>query len=286
MRSRVSLRFLWALALILSTTSRALAQAPTRQTDPFNDWAAQFSERLERDLAALNAESARQPEAFVRADQAHSKASNKPAAAVPTRSETALGAFRSAVESLLAEEGLPVQFSGIAAVESGYRPRAVSRKGAAGIWQLMPETARRYGLIVAGERDERLDPQKSTVAAARYLKDLYAQFEDWPLAFAAYNAGEDRIARLLGRFSAHDFWTLSRLAALPEETRSYVPAVLRAIGESRCGSLGGSFSAVVCAFVAEPALRLPIGAGAGARPIYASPSPSPEPMASGGSGGS
>jgi hypothetical protein len=217
---------------MLSATSGALAQSPTRQIDLFNDWAAHFSELLDRDLAALNAEPARQPEVPVRADQTYSKVSDRPAP-VPSGEKTLSGVLRSTVESVLAEEGLPLGYSGIVAVESSFKSQAISPKGAAGLWQLMPETARRYGLIVDGTRDERFDPLKSTRAAGRYLNDLYARFRDWPLAFAAYNAGEDRIDRLLRGLDARDFWTLSRLAVLPEETRHYVPAVLRAVGKNQ-----------------------------------------------------
>lgn len=127
---------------------------------------------------------------------------------------------------ILRAHGLPPSLLGVAAVESGFNPAALSPKGARGLWQLMPETARRYGLAVEPGRDDRLDPVKSTHAAARYMNDLYAQFQDWPLALAAYNAGENRVERALERRGAGDFWTLSRLAALPEETRRYVPTVL------------------------------------------------------------
>jgi hypothetical protein len=135
---------------------------------------------------------------------------------------------------------------------------------------------------VGGGRDERFDVLKSTIAAAHYLKDLYRQFEDWPLAFAAYNAGEDRIGRLLGRFNAHDFWTLSRLAALPEETRRYVPAVLRAVGESRRQSARGSSSTRSSGFTLESRPGMIAGASGSRRILYASPAPTPT---AGGTGG-
>jgi membrane-bound lytic murein transglycosylase D len=128
--------------------------------------------------------------------------------------------------AMLRAHGLPEELVAVVAVESGFDSVALSPKGARGLWQLMPETARRYGLTVEPGRDERLDPIKSTHAAARYLKDLHAQFADWPLALAAYNAGEHRVERALKRLGARDFWMLARLGALPGETRAYVPTVL------------------------------------------------------------
>ena len=94
----------------------------------------------------------------------------------------------------------------------------------------MPDTARRYGLVVTTTVDERLDPYKSTHAAARYLRDLYTQFGNWPLALAAYNAGEDTVQRAVERTSTRDFSSIARTGMLPLETRSYVPTVLNAIG--------------------------------------------------------
>jgi membrane-bound lytic murein transglycosylase D len=128
---------------------------------------------------------------------------------------------------------------GVVAVESNFNPLALSPKGARGLWQLMPETARRYGLLVEPLKDERTDPVKSTFAAAAYMKDLYTQFQDWPLALAAYNAGEDRVARAMSRTGARDFWTLRRRAALPDETLRYVPAVLAKV-ESRPFQFGNA----------------------------------------------
>ena len=106
---------------------------------------------------------------------------------------------------------------------------ALSPKGALGLWQLMPDTARRYGLVVTASRDERLDVEKSTRAAARYLRDLYQQFGSWPLALAAYNAGEQGGPKAVERAGTRDFVQLSSLRLLPQETRNYVPAVLSAM---------------------------------------------------------
>ncbi|MBI4750837.1 MAG: lytic transglycosylase domain-containing protein [Acidobacteria bacterium] len=127
------------------------------------------------------------------------------------------------------EEGIPEELIFLGLVESAYNPFARSSAGAAGIWQFMKGTGERYGLRQIGDVDERHDPEKSTRAAARYLRDLFGIFRDWPLALAAYNAGEHRILRLQRQSGARDFWELSRRGLLPDETKSYVPAVLAAI---------------------------------------------------------
>ena len=130
------------------------------------------------------------------------------------------------------EEGVPVALLRIAQVESNWKPFALSPKGAFGLWQLMPTTARRYGLRVDAIRDDRADIDKATRAAARYLRDLELKFGDWALTLAAYNAGEDAVERAMERGESSDFWNLSRRRLLPAETRAYVPAVLAALDQS------------------------------------------------------
>jgi membrane-bound lytic murein transglycosylase D len=110
-------------------------------------------------------------------------------------------------------------------IESGFNPAAVSRAGAKGLWQFMERTARRYGLRVDAWVDERLDPEKSTEAAADYLKDLFGQFGHWFLAQAAYNAGEMKVARAVERTGSSDFWTIARGRWLREETKQFVPQI-------------------------------------------------------------
>jgi len=127
------------------------------------------------------------------------------------------------------EEGVPVALLWMAQVESNWKPSALSPKGAFGLWQLMPATARRYGLRVDSMRDDREDMDKSTRAAARYLRDLHLQFGDWALALAAYNAGESAVQKAMERGRSDDFGNLSRRKLLPAETRAYVPAVLAAV---------------------------------------------------------
>ncbi len=127
---------------------------------------------------------------------------------------------------ILREEDVPIALLRIAQVESNWKPFALSPKGAFGLWQLMPATARRYGLRVDAMRDDRADMDKSTRAAARYLRDLHLRFSDWALALAAYNAGEDAVQRAMERGESDDFGELSRRKLLPAETRTYVPAIL------------------------------------------------------------
>src|SRR5450631_407906 len=128
---------------------------------------------------------------------------------------------------ILQEQGVPDEAVALVLVESGGQILALSPKGARGIWQFMPDTARRYGLVVTAERDERIEVVKSTRAAARYLRDLHQRFGDWRLAFAAYNAGEQAVERAVARAGHGDFSRIDR--ALPEETRNYIPAVMHAM---------------------------------------------------------
>jgi membrane-bound lytic murein transglycosylase D len=131
--------------------------------------------------------------------------------------------YRAMIDAILDEHELPRALAYLPVIESGYITSNVSRVGAYGMWQFMPATAREYGLRVDWWVDERADPERSTRAAARYLKDLHAKFEDWPLALASYNAGPGRVSRSLAANEAEDFWELSGKAALPRETRGYVP---------------------------------------------------------------
>jgi soluble lytic murein transglycosylase-like protein len=152
----------------------------------------------------------------------------KPTGPVPRLVLARYLAHRESLARILVEEQLPVEALSVALVESGFNPRALSPKGARGIWQLMPATARRYGLTVEAANDHRTDPEHATRAAARYLRDLYTMFGDWELALAAYNAGEGRVARAISRAGVRDFDELARRGLLPLETRNYVPAVLAA----------------------------------------------------------
>jgi soluble lytic murein transglycosylase-like protein len=142
--------------------------------------------------------------------------------------------LRPVLDPILHEEGIPRDVAALVLIESGGRAAALSPKGARGIWQFMPDTARRYGLMVDATRDERLDVVKSTRAAAHYLRDLHRQFGDWQLSFAAYNAGEAAVHRAVSRAGQTEFTRLQRL--LPQETRSYVAAAVSAVDLVNAGS--------------------------------------------------
>jgi len=135
------------------------------------------------------------------------------------------GRYLSMIRDVLRNQGLPEDLAFVAMIESGYNPLAVSRAGAKGMWQFMAGTARRYGLRVDQWVDERLDPEKSTTAAAKYLRDLYHQFGSWALAKAAYNAGEVKVIRAIKAANSTDFWALARTRFLRQETREFVPAI-------------------------------------------------------------
>ncbi len=138
------------------------------------------------------------------------------------------GDYQNTLGRILVEEQVPIELLAVAFVESRFNPQALSPKGARGIWQLMPVTAARYGLTVEPLNDHRTHPEKSTRAAARYLRDLYQQFGDWKLALAAYNWGEGKVQRVINKTGLRDFDEIARRDLLPLETRNYVPAVLAA----------------------------------------------------------
>jgi membrane-bound lytic murein transglycosylase D len=132
-------------------------------------------------------------------------------------------------EEALERYGLPLELKYLPVIESALRPTATSRMGAAGLWQFMIGTGKRYGLEVTTLVDERRDPVKSSEAAAHYLSDLYQMFGDWGLAIAAYNCGEANIQKALfrsGNPEGADYWDVYN--RLPHETRGYVPAFIAA----------------------------------------------------------
>ncbi|MBY0435464.1 MAG: transglycosylase SLT domain-containing protein [Cyclobacteriaceae bacterium] len=125
-------------------------------------------------------------------------------------------------EKYLAEYNLPDELKYLSIIESGLNPRAVSRASAVGLWQFMSFTGRYFGLHNDWYFDDRMDPEKSTEAACKYLRQLYSMFHNWELALAAYNSGPGTVKRAIRRSGyKKTFWEVYRY--LPRETRSYVP---------------------------------------------------------------
>ena len=137
------------------------------------------------------------------------------------------GLYRPIIEQIFREEELPFDLINLALIESAFKVQAVSRARARGLWQFMQGTGARYGLKVTSDIDERSDPEKSTRAAATYLKELYEMFGDWNLVLAAYNWGEGNVRRLIERTGVTDFWELASVPRrMPAETRKHVPLIL------------------------------------------------------------
>ncbi len=125
-------------------------------------------------------------------------------------------------EETMKNHGMPVEIQNLSIIESGLDPKIKSRVGAMGLWQFMPATGREYGMLVNSHIDDRMDPEKSTEAAAKYLKALYKMFGDWEVALAAYNCGPGNVLKAIRRSGGKTtFWGIYDY--LPKETRNYVP---------------------------------------------------------------
>lgn len=126
------------------------------------------------------------------------------------------------IEPILKQYGVPDDFKYIPLIETGMKRGQYSPKGAAGLWQFMPQTARDYGLKVNDKVDERMNVRLATIAAAKYIKDLYRQFDSWTLAAAAYNGGEGRMRRQIARQQQDDYFKMD----LNYETGKYVYSLI------------------------------------------------------------
>jgi membrane-bound lytic murein transglycosylase D len=137
--------------------------------------------------------------------------------------------FLPMIREIFRSEGLPQELVFVPLVESAFKPTALSRAKAKGVWQFIPSTGREHGLRRDWYVDERSDVEKSTRAAAKYLKTLYTLFGDWHLALASYNAGPGRVQQAMRRSGHEDFWSIAAKGRyLPRETRDYVPLILAA----------------------------------------------------------
>ncbi|MGA2268264.1 MAG: transglycosylase SLT domain-containing protein [Bryobacteraceae bacterium] len=139
------------------------------------------------------------------------------------------GLYRPMIQRILDEEGLPQELIHLAQAESGFIPRAVSRKAAGGMWQFLKWRGNEYGLAQTRYTDDRMDPEKATRAAAHHLRDLYQEFGDWYLAMAAYNCGPVVVERAVERTGYADFWEIRSRGVLPAQTANYVPVILAMI---------------------------------------------------------
>jgi len=146
------------------------------------------------------------------------------------RSLERAGKYRDMISKVLRDNGLPQDLIYQAITETGFQPQSVNPgSGAGGMWQFMPFGSGTYGLTRNGYFDERFDPEKSTIAYAKYMKYLYAQFGDWYLAMAAYDWGPGRVQHVVSRTGYADYWEIYRRGGLPAETKAYIPSLIAAI---------------------------------------------------------
>lgn len=136
------------------------------------------------------------------------------------------GRYAPILGAILEEHGLPRDLIFLAMAESGFNTSAKSWAAAVGPWQFMPATGRMYDLEQDWYKDERRDPIKATVAAARYLTKLYGDFGSWEVAAAAYNAGEGKLGKAIKKYKSEDFWDISKGKYLKAETKDYVPKIM------------------------------------------------------------
>jgi len=231
------IRFLTFMAIVTSGCVFAQEAPSSGTTDIFASFRTTLSEAADRTLAGALANQAWMKPMRQSATVAMAPSMIEGGPVLKLRAAVdRVNQLRPTLEPILRGEGVPVELSAVVLVESGGMTSALSPKGARGLWQLMPDTARRYGLVVDERLDDRTDVIKSTHAAARYLRDLHAKFGEWPLALAAYNAGELVVTNAMSHVSSRDVEWLSRNARLPLETRRYVPAVNAAVRRLHDGS--------------------------------------------------
>jgi membrane-bound lytic murein transglycosylase D len=222
--------FLAVIMVGLMMPPNLSAQIAMTSQDSPDFWSTRLEQRIDEMLSSLAQER-----------QSNFQARNLRHASLFAQSVQSKTFRLSDMKAVLSAKGVPPQLVGIVGVESNFDNAAVSSKGAAGLWQLMPDTARRFGLVVNQDRDERFDPFRSTLAAASYLRVLYDEFHPWPLVFAAYNAGERRLDHALARAQGTRFWDQRVQSDLPAETRNYVRSVLVHMGDKNSSIENDSF---------------------------------------------
>ena len=196
----------------------------------------------------------------------HAKAYIKKEEAFLQKMKDRSSSYFRTIESVFDQYDIPPQLKYLAIVESALKTNATSRVGARGLWQFMPMTARELGLKVSGKNDDRLHTYRSTVAAAKYLHTLYAEFGDWLLVLAAYNSGPGTVIKAIKKSGTRNFWALQNF--LPAESRGHVKHFLGVHyffeGE---GSIATQTKAEAKAFAeklcAEETAMASAGAGAG-----------------------
>lgn len=180
------------------------------------------------DSPATSPNSARRWSLLAKSAASRARIAHSPA---PTRAEKLIPKLK----EIFVSEGIPPELAWVAEVESRFDPAAESSAGARGLFQFMPETARRFGIFTEGE-DRRAEPESCARAAARYLGILYGKFGSWALALAAYNSGEGRVQRLLNKHKANTFDEIAEF--LPNETQLYVPKVMATLATRENVRLG------------------------------------------------
>jgi len=170
------------------------------------------------------------------------------------------GRYGATIRRVFRDRGLPDDLVWVALVESGFDPAIRSSAGAAGLWQLMPEGARAFGLAIDRWVDERYDAERATDAAARYLADLHRRLGNWELALAAYNMGYGALLNAIRKYNTNDFWELTKFeAGVPYETALYVPKIIAVAVAARNPSVFGLDSVRVEPPLAFDPVAIPSG---------------------------
>ena len=170
------------------------------------------------------------------------------------------GRYGATIRRVFRNRGLPDDLVWVALIESGFDPAIRSSAGAAGLWQLMPEGAKAFGLAIDRWIDERYDAERATEAAARYLADLHRRLGNWELALAAYNMGYGALLNAIRKYNTNDFWELTKVeAGVPYETALYVPKIIAVAVAARNNAAFGLDSVRIEPPLAFDAVAIPSG---------------------------